>query len=237
MLKQKFHYPSLTRLQTAKGRQYVGESAEYARPVPSVTTILDITADKTHLIEWRKRIGEDEANRQSQQAAGLGTKVHNALEKYILGKEWDNFGNNLVSVLAAKMSRVMIEKGLSKVDELWGTEVGLIAPDLYAGTSDAVGIYEGEHSIIDFKTAKKLKKREWIEDYFIQGCAYALAHNEMFGTNIRKVSILMVDRDAKFQDYVIKDDEYDHYCDLWGKRLASFYFLNDEQDVINTVKS
>jgi hypothetical protein len=223
MLIHKFDYPSLKKLQTAVGRQYVGELEQYSNPVPSVTTILDSTADKSHLIEWRKRVGEEEANRQSQQAAGLGTRVHNALEKYILGEEWDTFGNNMASILAAKMSRVMIEQGLSKVDELWGTEVNLIAPMLYAGTSDAVGIYEGDHSIIDFKTAKKLKKREWIEDYFIQGCAYALAHNEMFNTNIRKVSILMVDRDARFQDYVIKDTEFDHYSNLWGQRLAKFY--------------
>lgn len=220
LLKQRFHYPSLKRLQTPAGRQYVGEDNA---PVPSVTTILDSTADKTFLFEWKKRIGEEEANRQSQQAAGLGTKVHNALEKYILGEKWDNFGNNMVSILAGKMSRVMIEQGLGKVDELWGTEVGLIARGLYAGTSDATGIYEGEDSIIDFKTAKKLKKREWITDYFLQGCAYALAHNEMFGTNIRKVSILMVDREAQFQDYVIKGDEFDHYCDTWANRVTQFY--------------
>lgn len=220
MLINKYNYPQLKRLQTPAGRQYVGDDDA---PVPSVTTILDSTADKTHLIAWKKRIGEEEANRQTQQAAGLGTKVHNALEKYILGEEWDNFGTNLVSVLAGSMSRVMINQGLGKVNELWGTEVGLIARGLYAGTADAIGIYEGEDSVIDFKTAKKLKKREWIEDYFLQGCAYALAHNEMFGTNIRKVSILMVDRESKFGDYVIKDTEFDHYCSLWADRVAQYY--------------
>lgn len=223
LLTNRFQYPNLKRLQTPAGRQYVGESAELSDPVPSVTTILDSTADKTFLIQWRNRIGEEEANRQSQQAAGLGTKVHNALEKYILGEEWDNFGNNMVSILAGKMSRVMIDRGLSKVNELWGTEVGLMAKGLYAGTSDAIGIYDGEHSIIDFKTAKKLKKPEWITDYYLQGCAYALAHNEMFGTDIRKVSILMVDRDAQFQDYVIKDSEFDHYCGLWADRVTQYY--------------
>jgi hypothetical protein len=101
MLINKYNYPQLKRLQTPAGRQYVGDDAE---PVPSVTTILDSTADKTHLIEWKKRVGEDEANRQSQQAAGLGTKVHNAIEKYVKGQEWDNFGNNLVSILARKMT-------------------------------------------------------------------------------------------------------------------------------------
>jgi ATP-dependent exoDNAse (exonuclease V) beta subunit len=221
-LHRRYNYPVLKRLQTAAGRQYVGEDSV---PVPSVTTILDSTADKTHLVEWRRRIGEEEANRQTQQAAGIGTRVHTALEKYILGEEWDNFGNNMVSMLARKMSQVMIDQGMSKVDELWGTEVGLIARGLYAGTSDAIGVYEGEHSIIDFKTAKKLKKREWIEDYFLQGALYSIAHNEMFGTNIRKVSILMIDRDAKFQDYVIKGNEYRHFELLALNRVAQYYQL------------
>jgi hypothetical protein len=220
MLVNKFQYPQLRRLQTPAGRQYTDESSA---PVPSVTTVLDATADKTFLYEWKKRIGEEEANRQSQQAAGLGTKVHNALEKHILGEQWDNFGNNMVSILARKMSRVMIEQGLGKVDELWGTEVGLIAPGLYAGTSDAVGVYEGEDSIIDFKTAKKLKKREWIEDYFLQTIFYAEAHNEMFGTDIKKTVILMVDRDANFQEFIIKGNDYHEYKQKAWERLARYY--------------
>ena len=100
----------------------------------------------------------------------------------------------MVSVMAKDMSNAMINEGFTNIDELWGVEVGLIAEGLYAGTSDAIGIYEGEDAIIDFKTAKKMKKREWIDDYFMQGCAYALAHNEMFGTDIKKVAILMVDQ-------------------------------------------
>ena len=192
MLKNKFDYPALRRVQTKQGRQYVGEDQ---KPVPSVTTILSDTGDKTALIAWRKRVGEEEANRISKESAGLGTKVHNALEKHILG-ETVEFGNNMVSVMAKDMSNAMINEGFTNIDELWGVEVGLIAEGLYAGTSDAIGIYEGEDAIIDFKTAKKMKKREWIDDYFMQGCAYALAHNEMFGTDIKKVAILMVDRDS-----------------------------------------
>lgn len=221
MLVEKFPYPKLKRLQTELGRLYIGNDGD--EPVPSVTTILDSTADKTHLFEWKKRVGEEEANRQSQQSAGLGTKVHNAIEKYVKGQEWDNFGNNLVSILARKMTLSMIEQGLVKVDELWGVEVGLLARGLYAGTSDSVGIYEGVESIIDYKTSKKLKKREWIEDYFLQGCAYALAHNEMYNTKIRKVAILMVDRDAKFGDYIIEGNEFDYYCDRWAQRLEDYY--------------
>ena len=220
MLVSKYDYPNLKRIQTKQGRQYVGEDNN---PVPSVTTILSDTGDKTALLEWRKRVGDAEATRISTEAAGLGTKVHTALEKYILGEEWDNFGTNIVSQMAKTMATSMIQNGFTKVDELYGVEVGLIAQGLYAGTSDAIGVYEGTESIIDFKTAKKMKKREWIEDYFLQGCAYALAHNEMFGSDIKKVSILMVDRENQFSDFVIEGSEFDKYCDLWSERLADFY--------------
>lgn len=124
------------------------------------------------------------------------------------------------------MTHSMIERGLSKVDELWGVEVGLIAQGVYAGTADAVGIHEGKHSIVDFKTAKKIKKREWIEDYFMQGAAYILAHDEMFGTNIERIAILMVDRDARFQEYIVEGDELDHYKHRWGQRVLDYYAKN-----------
>jgi genome maintenance exonuclease 1 len=125
--------------------------------------------------------------------------------------------------MARDMLNVMIEKGLSQVDEIWGVEVALLAKGLYAGTSDAVGMFNGVESIIDFKTSKKIKKREWIEDYFMQGCAYALAHNEMFGTNIKQVAILMVDREANYKDFVIEGDEFEEYCTKWARRLADYY--------------
>ena len=191
MLENKYDYPNLKRIQTKKGRQYTDGTGE---PVPSVTTILSDTGDKTALIAWRKRVGDAEATRISTESAGLGTKVHNSLEKFILQEDYEIKGNNHISIMARNMVDEMIAKGLSKVDELYGVEVGLIAQGLYAGTADGIGLHEGEEAIIDFKTAKKIKKREWIEDYFLQGCAYALAHNEMFESQIKKVVILMVDQ-------------------------------------------
>ena len=223
MLVNKYNYPKLKRIQQDGSRKYTDGNSI---PVPSVTTVLDKTADKTHLIAWRKRVGEAEANRVSQESAGLGTKVHNALEKFVLKEDWQITGNNLVSIMAKRMVNDMIEQGLSQVDELWGVEVGLIAQGLYAGTSDAVGMFNGRESIVDFKTAKKIKPRKWVEDYFLQGCAYALAHNEMFGSNIRQVAILMVDREGSYADYVIADDEFDHYANLWGSRVTQFYETN-----------
>jgi len=221
MLIEKFEYPTLKRVTAKNGqRQYTGDDDQ---PVPSVTTVLSDTGDKTALINWRKRVGDEEANRISREAAGLGTKVHNALEKYVLQEEYDISGNNHISVMAKAMLDEMISKGLSQVNEIWGVEVALIAKGLYAGTSDAVGMFNGVESIIDFKTAKKIKKREWIEDYFMQGCAYALAHNEMFGTKIKQVAILMVDREGKYADFVIEGDEFEEYCNKWAMRLADYY--------------
>ena len=220
MLVSKYDYPALRRVQTKKGRQYVGEDE---KPVPSVTTILGDTGDKTALIAWRKRVGEAEATRISNESAGLGTKVHNALEKFILQEDYEIKGNNHISVMAKNMVNEMIEKGLVKVNELYGVEVGLIAEGLYAGTADGIGMYEGDEAIIDFKTAKKMKKREWIDDYFMQGCAYALAHNEMFETDIKKVVILMVDRESKFKEFSIEGEEFDKYANKWANRLADYY--------------
>ncbi len=220
MLTNKFNYPQLKRIQTPQGRQYVGQDEN---PVPSVTTILSETGDKSALIAWRKRVGEQEAQRISNESAGLGTKVHNALEKYILQEEYEIKGNNVISVMAKRMVDSMVNEGFCNVDELWGTEVGLIAQGLYAGTSDAIGLHKGTPAIIDFKTAKKIKKREWIEDYFMQGCAYALAHNEMFDTDIKKIAILMVDREAKFAEFVIEGDEFEEYCEKWSNRVADYY--------------
>ena len=157
MLVSKYDYPKLKRIQTKQGRKYVGEDEN---PVPSVTTILGDTGDKTALIAWRKRVGDTEANRVSKESAGLGTNVHNALEKYILSEDYEIKGNNFVSILARDMTNLMINEGFGNVDEVWGTEVGLIAPGLYAGTTDCVGIHDGEEAIIDFKTSKKIKKEE-----------------------------------------------------------------------------
>lgn len=223
LLNEKYNYPALKRVTAKSGqRQYTGEDNN---PVPSVTTILSATGDKSGLIAWRKRVGEQEATRISSEAAGLGTKVHNAIEKYILGEEYEIKGNNVISEMARPMVNNMITEGVSKVDEIWGVEVGLIAKGLFAGTSDCIGVYEGKPTIIDFKTARKIKKREWIEDYFMQGCAYAIAHNEMFETDINRVTIFMIDREGDFKEFTIEGDEFEEYTKKWLQRLEDYYKL------------
>ena len=223
MLVEKFNYPTLTREMIGGSRHYTDG---VSKPVPSVTTVLDKTADKTHLYAWRKRVGEAEAARISRESAGAGTRMHNALERYILGKDWDEFGNNMGSQIARTMTVNIIEQGLVQVDEIWGTEVKLLAPDLYAGTTDAVGVFRGVPTIIDFKNVRRMKKPEWITDYYLQGILYALAHNEMFDTDIQQVAILMADWDGNYQDFVISGHDFEHHKLLAAERLQQYYSEN-----------
>lgn len=220
-LNPRYTYQKLDRIESNGPRLY--QTPDGAR-VPSVTTVLSQTGDKTALIEWRKRVGDQEANRISQESAGLGTLVHKHVENYILG-EPRPAGNNLVHEMARSMADRIIERGLSRVTEVWGMEASLYYPGLYAGTTDLVGEYEGVPAIMDHKTAKKIKKREWIEDYFIQTCAYALAHNEVHGTNIKQGVIFMADREGGYKTFMIQGSEFDHYCELWSRRVNDYYQL------------
>lgn len=216
----RFTYPKLTRSMVDGQRLY---NTPDGTAVPSVTTILNATADHTALNAWKQRVGSEEAVRISRESAGLGTKVHAAIERYFLGEAWDTFGTNVISQMAKNMSQVMIEQVLPPVDEIWGFESALYAQGLYSGTADAIGVYNGQPAIIDFKTSKKIKKRAWIQDYFLQCCAYAQAHDMMFGTNIRCAAIMMVDRDCNHETFVIQGDEFDHYSTLWAHRVARYY--------------
>jgi hypothetical protein len=216
----KYKYEKLTRIE--------GPSRLYATPdgsrVPSVTTILSSTADKTFLNEWKKRVGEAEAQRISTESAGLGTLVHKHIENFIEGIERPP-GSTPIHQMARAMSDQVIEKGLVGVDEVWGMEASLYYPGLYAGTTDLCGVYKGRPSIMDHKTAKKMKKPEWMQDYFIQTTAYALAHNEVHGTDIQQGVLFMVDRENQYQTFIIEGAEFKHYSDLWLQRVEQYYKL------------
>lgn len=214
-----YEYKKLNRDETTGKRLY---ACPDGTKVPSVTTVLDSTKDKTFLIEWRKRVGDAEATRISTESAGLGTLMHTHLEYYVLGKERPK-GNNTVQLLARTMADTMINEAFVHVDEVWGIEAPLYYPGLYAGTSDMIGLWKGKPAIIDHKTTKKPKKKEWIEDYYLQCCAYALAHNQIHGTDIRTCAINIIDRDANLQSFVIEGNEFDHYSDLWAKRVDQYY--------------
>jgi hypothetical protein len=215
MLIQKlFDYRPLERVDTGNGRRYiVGEG----RPLPSVTTILSKTKDMTHLNEWVKNVGEVEANRIKTEASTLGNGMHQNLENYILGKEMSG------TLMAKTLAKVIIKQGLCKVSEVWGTEVALYSKELYAGTTDVIGLHDGIPSIMDFKNSLKDKKREWIEDYFMQCCAYKMSHDEMYGTDIKRGVIMIATREAKYQEFIIEGKELEHYTYMWLARLDKYY--------------
>jgi len=193
--------------------------------LPSVTTILSATKDMTHLNEWKKRIGHEKAQQITTEAAGVGTAMHGNLERFLAGLQRQP-GNNPVHVQANKMADVIIENGLSKVNEVWAMEQSLYFPGLFSGTTDLVGIHEGEPAIMDHKQTNKPKKAEWVEDYYLQLVAYAEAHNEVYGTNIRKGVIFMCSRDFQYQQFDLTPANYNKYQDMWYSKVEEYYNLN-----------
>jgi genome maintenance exonuclease 1 len=225
MLKEKFTYNPLERVNIKGSRHYQTPGGQ---SLPSVTTILDALKDKTGLYEWRKRVGNEEADRIVRLAVGIGTQVHLHLEKFILEEDRPG-GTNLIHQMARELSEIVIEQGLSNIDEVWGTEVPLYYPELYAGTTDCVGVWKGKSAIIDFKTTRKPKRREWIDDYFLQGAAYAEAHNKIYGTDIKTIVIMMIgwdeeaDNMGNYQEFVVESDDYERYARLWANKVQTYF--------------
>lgn len=219
----KFPYEEMKREATTEGRKYVTPDG---LKLPSVTTVLDATKPleaKKALIEWRRRVGEQKAKEITTEAAGRGTRMHKWLENYVLNGETGEPGGHPASQQSHKMAHTVIQNGLSKCDEFWGTEVSLYFPKIYAGTTDLVGLHDGAEAIMDHKQTNKPKKREWIEDYFLQLTAYANAHNEVYGTKIRKGVIFMCSADFQYQEFMVEGNEFDTWSDRWFKRLEEYY--------------
>ena len=133
---EQYDYKELSRASKNGKRHY---QTPDGRQVPSVTTVLSATKDMTHLMEWRKRVGEQEAQRISTESANIGTVMHRSLEKHVKGEDRTP-GSNLIQQQAHKMANVIIDNGLNDVTEVWGSEVSLYYPELYAGTTDLVAV-------------------------------------------------------------------------------------------------
>ena len=221
MITNKFNYPELKRINNDLGRFYIDPLNNH---VPSVTTVLNNISDKkTSLDQWRNRVGDVEADRVMKEATDIGSMVHLSLENYLNDIDDNIFTDDSLGNMAKKMSEKLISDALIDISNVYGLEVHLVLDKLYAGTADCVGVIDGKVTIIDFKTSKRIKKKEWIDDYFLQGCAYANAHNVMFDTNISQVAILMVDRDLMYKKFIIKGAEFDHFTNIWKKKLLEFH--------------
>ena len=220
LLIKKFNYEEIKKESVNGKRLY---ACPDGNSVASVTTILDKTKDKTSLIEWRKRVGETKANEIATEAASIGTRMHKFLEAYVETGNWPSAGSNPYSQQANKMATTIKDKALSKIDEIWGSEVQLYHPKIYAGTTDLVGVFNGAESIMDFKQTNKPKKEEWVEDYKLQLTAYALAHNEIYGTNIQEGHVFMCSRNNEYQQFDIYPDEFKSWESKWWDRVYLYY--------------
>jgi len=233
LLISKYNYHSLSRDESTGKRLYATPDGF---KVPSVTTILEKTKPaeaREALANWRKSVGEAKANQITTEAANRGTRVHTFLEKYIKGEELRDNLTNPYAQQSLLMAKKVIADGFGAIKEVWGSEVPLYFPELYAGTTDCVGIHEGEESILDFKQSNKPKRIEWIDDYFLQLTAYALAHNEVHGTNIRKGVIMMCVRPPEitpgqwgeplYQQFVLESKDFDMWVGRWCDRVEQYY--------------
>lgn len=218
----RFEYPVLERTTRPDGIRHYA-CPETNLPLPSVTTILSATQDKQFLVEWRKRIGDREADRQSKYGSDLGSLVHESIENHIMGIERPS-GSAPMRVLSRNMANQIIEECLPHVDEVWGIETPLYFPGLFAGTSDLVGVYKGRESIMDHKNTKKMKKKEDITDYRDQLCAYIIAHNEKYGTHIDQAVVFMVARSLEVKTHIWDIDEVEQGKKSFLDRVE--YYLN-----------
>jgi genome maintenance exonuclease 1 len=235
LLQPKYTYTSLNRDESTGKRLY---ACPDGFKVPSVTTILDKTKPaeaREALANWKKAVGEQKAQQITTEAANRGTRMHKYLEDFIKGEQLKESVSNPYAQQSLVMAKKVITEGFVNVKEVWGSEVPLYFPELYAGTTDCVGIHDGEEAILDFKQSNKPKKLEWIDDYFLQLTAYALAHNEVHGTNIRKGVIMMCVRppevapgqwgEPQYQQFILEPKDFDYWTERWCNRVSEYYRL------------
>lgn len=171
---------------------------------PSVTTVLG-SRDKRWLYEWRKKVGEEEANRISQRASNRGTRLHKICEDYIRNKE-DFCGNQ--PPLAVDMFR-SIQRYVDYIDEVYGNEIAIYSHELKtAGRIDVFCKMGGKNVILDFKTSSRLKKESEIENYFLQTTTYAMAIKELKGIEVPKIVILIAVEDNEPQFFIKNASDY-----------------------------
>ena len=150
------------------GKQITGDESRIydiaGHRLPSVTTILDKTKDKSFLTRWKAKVGEEEAERIKNHSSRRGTAMHKFIESFVEGVGYDDL--TTIGQEAKPMAEKIIEVGLAPVDTYLGSEIMLYYPGLYAGSTDLVCIHNDMETIIDFKQANKPKDQRWITDYY-----------------------------------------------------------------------
>ena len=224
---KRFTYPTSSRSLISGSRHYdIGQEK-----LPSVTTILAATQSeekRQSLQRWKDRVGLDAADQIKNEAANRGTAMHAYLEDHLSGKQ--RIDLTPIGEEARTMAQMIVDQGFKDLNEIWGSEVTVYYPGLYAGATDVAGIYNSAESIIDFKQSNKPKRREWISDYFTQLGAYAMAHNHVYGTKINQGVILMCTKDNLFQKFIVDGQEFVR-CQHDFLRKVDQYYANKDQNV------
>lgn len=230
---EKFQYKNCIQVNDPITRKRVYQTPD-GESLPSVTTILSATKDMTHLNEWKKRIGVENANRIASEAANRGTSMHKNLECFLSGIPRVP-GNNLVHQIANKMADKIIENGLSKVNEVWAMEQSLYYKGLYSGTTDLVGVYDSEPAIMDHKQSNNPKQESYVDDYRMQLIAYIMAHNNTYGTDIRRGVIFMAVKppemspgvfgESQYQQFDLLPKDFNYWQDQWLDKVETYYKL------------
>jgi hypothetical protein len=195
--------------------------------LPSVTTILSATKDQQFLKNWKAKVGEQEAERIKNLSSSRGTSMHKFLESHIQGVGYDDLTG--IGQAAKPMAQKIIEVGLTPVEEYYGCEVTLHYPGLYAGSTDFVCLHNGLETIVDFKQSNRPKKEEWIEDYYLQISAYAMAHDHVYGSKIRQGVIMMCTPDLYYQEFKIQDADLRAWKHKFLKRLDMYHELKHSE--------
>ena len=192
--------------------------------LPSVTTILARTKDQEYLQRWKQKVGYEEAERIKNLSSKRGTSMHKFIEKHITGAGYDDLTE--IGQQAKPMAQKIIDIGLTPVSEYYGSEVSLYYPGLYAGSTDLVCIHNGKETIADFKQSNRPKREEWIEDYFLQISAYAMAHDYVHGSNIEQGVIMICTADLYYQEFKFDGEMMRKYRHQFLQRLSQFYGRN-----------
>ena len=215
-----YKYPESTR-SLIQGNRHYDVNQEM---LPSVTTILQGTQSeekRKRLSEWRRKVGENVAERYKDEASRRGTAMHEFLEYYLQNKKILDLSDE--GQAASGMGQAIVDQGFKDLSEIWGSEVTLFYPGLYAGQTDLCGIYQNRESIIDFKQTNKPKRKEWIEDYFLQLAAYAMAHDIIYKTCVDQGVILMCSKDGFFQKFTSNGREFTNFKHRFLRRVDNFY--------------
>ena len=212
-LLKKYPYKHYNRFSDTNGRKYLVDNVK----VPSVTTILSATSDKRFLANWRRRVGDAEADRIMKQASSIGTEMHQVLEYTLNGQGYYN------AMEEGSKPRMMAKTILNniKLDEVWGNEISLEFENKFAGTCDLTAMCYGKPSIVDWKQTNKPKKEEWVEDYKLQLGAYYLAHKRNYGP-IEQGVISMCSRDLQYQEFRLNESDLKEYGDKFLIRVEQY---------------